>query len=72
MPETEQNKQRRVYGLRSKIEDFFDRNPTELLTREDMRIKFGCGLSTLDRALSDLRLESKIVSTLVIGKAPRS
>jgi hypothetical protein len=52
-------------GARAAIEEFFERNPHEQLTYEDIRVKFNLAERQAYRAVEDLR-KSKKVSTMTV------
>lgn len=53
-------------GLIPRIREFYEANPTELLTFADIAVKFGCELDQAYRAIDWLKREGLLTTSIVI------
>lgn len=56
-------------SLMGRIERFFDDNPNEILTYDDMEIKFGCTRQQAQGAVAHLRNRGAVATAQVVMRA---
>lgn len=57
-------------SLKARLMEFFAANPEEMLTRADIRVKFGVHDGAVNVALAELRKEGLITTQLVVIPNP--
>lgn len=64
------NRYARPGSLRQQLRDFFTANPDELLTYDDIAVKFDVTRSAACGAVETLRQEGLVHSTVMVGLNP--
>lgn len=55
-------------GLATRLREFFERNPSEWLTRQDMVVKFSCSPKSLDNAIKNLNQTGKVLEAVTVWR----